>query len=572
MGLLLRRIAQAARPVPRQTPEGRAEARDAARLQAAVAAVLAVPALDTGLGAGPLMTGAIAVTWLGAGALPAGLALAGAPQAVTRWTAVGAAWLFILVVMSADGGLGSAAAPWLAALPLFAAVAGTFRQVWASFGMILVSLIGFGLFGGVAPVGAAFSSTALMIAGGAGALVLVNARTRTEVARRAQRRNRALLDALGDVIIRHDTNGLIDYASPAVFDALGLMPSALTGRSLAGLVHPDDRQAMLQALTGFQAGEQRALLEMRMRHDDGRYVWMEIHLCRAPGAGAAGPVVSLARVVEERKQSELWLREARDAAEAASRSKSRFLANVSHELRTPLNAIIGFSEVMQNEMFGPLGGKYGEYADYIQESGRHLLDLINDILDMSKIEAGRYDLRFEPVRVALVIEKCLKTVAYGARQGGIRLQVDIADTLPEIEADARAMRQILINLLSNAVKFTPEGGEIRIVAGASRDMVMLEVADTGIGIPRCAMDRIGQPFEQVHRPAGFDGTPSETGALMAGLPGTGLGLAIVKALVGLHDGVMTIESEEGVGTTVSVALPVRRSGRDAPDTAGREAA
>jgi two-component system cell cycle sensor histidine kinase PleC len=240
-------------------------------------------------------------------------------------------------------------------------------------------------------------------------------------------------------------------------------------------------------------------------------------------------------------------------AEGANKAKSEFLANMSHELRTPLNAINGFSEIMTAELFGPLGDRrYKEYVGDILSSGQHLLSVINDILDMSKIEAGKMTLRFEPLDLHDVAEDAVRLVRTRADAAGLRLSVDM-DDLPEVEADFRALKQVLLNLLSNAVKFTPRGGAIRVFArtgldAAGEQRVQVSVQDTGIGISREDLERLASPFEQV------ESQHSKTHQ------GTGLGLALSKALIAMHGGQLEIQSEPGKGTTVSFAIALRQEG------------
>ncbi len=227
----------------------------------------------------------------------------------------------------------------------------------------------------------------------------------------------------------------------------------------------------------------------------------------------------------------------------ANRSKSEFLANMSHELRTPLNAINGFSEIMQNEMYGPLGdARYKEYVGDILDSGQHLLTLINDILDMSKIEAGKLTLQTQKVYPDEIIEQCVRIVRGRAVESSLKLQTDIGD-LPEIEVDPRAIKQVLINLASNAIKFTPEGGTVSLVASAEKGGVRIDVTDTGIGIPEEHLPLICKPFVQVEN----QHSKSHKGS--------GLGLALSQSLVLLHGGEFILTSELGVGTKVSVWLP-----------------
>ena len=237
--------------------------------------------------------------------------------------------------------------------------------------------------------------------------------------------------------------------------------------------------------------------------------------------------------------------EARRRAEAANSAKSRFLATMSHELRTPLNAILGFSEVMKSEMFGPMENpKYTEYAGNILESGRHLLHLINEILDLTRIESGRYELHEEPVRLADITDECHRLLKLRAEGKGIDVVEEGATDLPVVWADQRAMRQICLNLMSNALKFTPKGGRITLSVGAMPDGgQFLAVRDTGPGIPEEEIPKVLQAFGQ--------------GALahQTAEGGAGLGLAIVKNLIELHGGSLILESELRKGTEARVVLP-----------------
>jgi len=234
-------------------------------------------------------------------------------------------------------------------------------------------------------------------------------------------------------------------------------------------------------------------------------------------------------------------------AETANRAKSEFLANMSHELRTPLNAIIGFSEMMTAAMFGPLGApKYEEYAGDIHASGQHLLDVINDILDMSKIEAGRLTLEPVDLDMPVVVGEALRLVSGRAQEADVQIVNQMADQkgiLPLAHADQRAVKQVLLNLLSNAIKFTEPGGQVRIGGSVGSAQLEIWVEDTGIGIPANAVAQLGQPFVQV------ESHHSRTHK------GTGLGLALSRSLVEMHQGDLTIASQEGVGTRVSFTLP-----------------
>ena len=252
-----------------------------------------------------------------------------------------------------------------------------------------------------------------------------------------------------------------------------------------------------------------------------------------------------ATLERERLKSELLQNlSAKEAAEAASRVKSEFLANMSHELRTPLNAIIGFSDTMRSRLFGPMHARYEEYAGLINESGQHLLNLITDILDLSKIEAGKLVLDPRPVDLGESVASCLEMMRRRAEETGITLTASVPADLPEIIADPRSVKQILLNLLSNAVKFTPAGGAVSLSVERLEGRMLLAVRDTGIGIPEKTLARIGLAFEQA------DNDP------MRAREGTGLGLALVKSLVAQHGGRVKIESRQGAGTTVAIELPL----------------
>jgi signal transduction histidine kinase len=253
--------------------------------------------------------------------------------------------------------------------------------------------------------------------------------------------------------------------------------------------------------------------------------------------------------VGERLTAEQKLRLALQDAEYANKTKSEFLAHMSHELRTPLNSIIGFAETMGREIFGKLGNpKYREYANDIHRSGSHLLELINEVLDVSKVEAGAMEMNEDDVDLAAMMKECAALMKDGAKKVGIELRVSIPKNLPEFRGNSRRLKQIFLNLLANAIKFTPAGGRITLDARIEEgDGLKIAVADTGIGIQPDDLSRILLPFEQVE------------GHLRRTTQGTGLGLALSKSLTELHGGELSLESEPGVGTTVTLRFPPERA-------------
>jgi signal transduction histidine kinase len=281
------------------------------------------------------------------------------------------------------------------------------------------------------------------------------------------------------------------------------------------------------------------------------------------GQGDGHLILRATRYAIERKRAQLQLVAEKEKAELANRAKSDFIANMSHELRTPLNAIIGFSQLMASEAFGPAGHpNYKAYSQDIQDSGTHLLAVINDILDLSKIEAGKAELHDEPIDPGDAIRRCLRVMAERAAAAGLTLVERLDAALPPLRADERMFKQIVLNLLSNAVKFTPTGGHVEVSTGFGDDgSFVFEVKDTGIGIAAGDIAKAVIPFVQIDS------------ALNRKYPGTGLGLSLTKSLVELHGGSFELVSEIGVGTSAIVRLPAARLGGAEPvDQAALQAA
>ena len=353
-----------------------------------------------------------------------------------------------------------------------------------------------------------------------------------------------MLDPHGDVL---KTGGRDAHAFP-----VKLADSA--GEPLAELAHVSDRIALVQAFDALRQGADSACADIRIERPlsvSGRQ-FMLIRLDMTAIRDDAGDLSSVfAQARDLSEDEELRAEAAAHMAEAhsANEAKSRFLAAVSHELRTPLNAILGFSDVLAGEYFGKLANdRQREYVGLIRQSGAHLLSVVNTMLDMSKIEAGRYELLAEPFVIGEAMEACRAMLDLSAREKGITLTSRTARGLGEVVADRRAVQQILINLANNAIKFTGAGGVVSIDAILSGDNLVISVSDTGIGIAPEKLLLIGQPFMQVEN------------ALTRAYEGTGLGLSLVKGLVALHGGSFDIESRPGEGTVVTVTLPADGSG------------
>jgi PAS domain S-box-containing protein len=366
----------------------------------------------------------------------------------------------------------------------------------------------------------------------------------------------------------------LDLGNPAAdsgrLAAIGLEWSAgthlLMGTSGAGhaprlkdflrRVHPEDRRPLIHAFRSLQSGK-TSQWEFRVRNDDGRdwVAWIEGG-CETSGSGKVVALFGICQDVTEQRRMQATLREACEAAQAADRAKSAFLACMSHELRTPLNAIIGFSDLLQEELFGPLGSdQYLEYAADISRSGHHLLELVNDLLDMARIEAGVLSLQEEAIDLPMLIREAVNLASGLANEranglaapGNHKIDIRLREPVPLLIADRRRLRQVLINLVGNAVKFTPGGGRIEIALGEEEEgRVPITVTDTGIGIAPDKISGLCQPFSQIEDVASrrFDGS--------------GMGLFITKALVERHGGDLRIASWPGRGTTVTIRLPSDR--------------
>lgn len=467
----------------------------------------------------------------------------------------------------ATGGLVSGLLPWLIVVPLGAALATDRRVVaWsagaAGLGLCVLAVLG-GL--GLVPVlhalplsPAAFvfvgAASAMAYAAGLVAIVqLVHAQSEGAI-RASEERCRLLAEATNDLVTRHDDKGRVVFASAAAQQLLGEPERMILGDGFFERVHVTDRPAYFTTLSRCRANNEPLSVEFRVRRAGSGaaapYIWVEMQ-CRPTQPVGRGKrdhdgIVAITRDISDLKAREAELRKARDAAEGASQAKTEFLATMSHELRTPLNAVIGFSEVLNRELYGSLGEtRYRDYARLIHESGEHLLDVVNDILDMSKIEAGKFQIVKEPFDVASLIKSTCDLMRHTAEKSSLSLKVDVAPDMPQLAADNRACKQMLLNLIANAIKFTKPGGWVRVSAHVEAGYVVLAVADNGVGIADQDLPKLGRPFVQ-----GSNSSDQNQ-------EGTGLGLSVVKGLARLHGGSLELTSKLGEGTTVTIALPLK---------------
>lgn len=354
---------------------------------------------------------------------------------------------------------------------------------------------------------------------------------------------RTLMEQSRDGIVIIDQDGRVFEANPRYAEMLGYSQEEM------GSLHMWDwdihytREQLLEMLR--LADSKGILHETRQRRKDGTLIDVEIN-ANAAMVGERKLSFYVCRDITTRKKAEEELLNAKIAAEAADRTKSEFLATMSHELRTPLNSIIGFSDILLTENHGRLNERQATYLDYILQGGKHLLDLINDILDLSKVEAGKMELEYEQFSVREVIDEIRTIMSPLAMKKSIGLDISIDPRLGTISADKTKFKQVLYNLTSNAVKFTPENGSVAIDACIFGDSVQLAVKDTGIGIAQSDMDKLFQPFRQLNP------------YLTREYEGTGLGLALVKKFVEMHGGRIRVESRIGEGSIFTVVIPLEQ--------------
>lgn len=463
----------------------------------------------------------------------------------------------------ADQNIGDAGLAIAVMAPVMAALLGNpslRRQSWAMFAAILVaaglsSLLSIPLVTIHGPVLMATSIVAFISA----AVLIIHTANRInaayEVYDKAQMTAyRHLIEHVQDGVIRFSSEGDILLASRSSEQLFGCRRFEMGEGGIVERIHVLDRPAYLNAFADASQASRSRLIEVRLRQDDPhaksnvpQFIWVEVSLSPVidpDDEEQRHEVVALFRDVTRRKDDELAMAEARRNAEESSAAKSRFLATIGHELRTPLNAVVGFSEMMTSGIGGELSDTHREYAGLIHQSGKHLLEVVRMLLDMSRLEAGKFDLQTEPFDVEDMIVPCFSMVDSLAQAQQVTLVADVAPNLPMLVADERACRQILINLMSNAIKFSHRGGKVTVSVKRQGQSLNLSVTDTGVGMAPESLERIGEPFFQAHE--GLDRR----------YEGTGLGLSIVKGLVDLHKGTLRAMSEIGAGTTVTVLLPI----------------
>ncbi len=361
---------------------------------------------------------------------------------------------------------------------------------------------------------------------------------------------RNLVESVRDAVARYNADGKLIYLSHTSENLFGCKRYELSGTGLMERVHVLDRPKYLKTIADVSHKGVSKSIDVRIRcerPDRSEFVWVEVAFSavhdRQNDEGRA-EVIATMRNISSRKEQEVDLEAAKKLAESASEAKSRFLATIGHELRTPLNAVVGFSDMMISNIGGELSPDHLEYAQLIRQSGTHLLDTVSMLLDMSKLEAGKFEISTELFAPQDLVEPCFAIVKNAADAKNVQLVADVAKNLPMLRADERACRQVLINLLSNAVKFSPENSKVELQIRMSGTTISMRVKDYGVGISQEDIARLGEPFFQAQN------------GLNRQYEGTGLGLSIVRGLTELHDGEVAIKSKLGEGAQFAINLPI----------------
>lgn len=458
---------------------------------------------------------------------------------------------FIVALSMLSGGVNSPAVALLAIVLLDTAFQASKEALGrtavicvVAYAVILVTPHG----GGGATLSPLFVPCALFVYALALSWALLDRNERAATSGRQQHaRATAALDAVGDVVLWRERDGTISFGNAATVDHLGLDRRELSEQTLLDRINVGDRPAFLKAISDAATGtlEGSALVRMQVTREGDIREYRTFEASMRPVADTMGAVVLVMRDVTQRQADDELREAARRDAERIASSKSSFIATMSHELRTPLNAIIGFSDLlMQVDVIPHDDPRREEYARIINGSGQHLLEIVNAILDMSKIESGMMTVEQERVDAARILTQSRDLLSVKAQEKDVALSLEASPDLPEIVSDRRALKQIVINLMSNAVKFTPEGGQVSITAVRDREHIEIVVSDTGCGICEEDLKSLGSPFFQARQ--NYDRQHE----------GTGLGLSVVRGLVGLMGGDMMLESALGEGTRVAIRLPI----------------
>jgi len=488
--------------------------------------------------------------------------------------------LTALVMFTAafTGGITSFVMAWMIVVPVESAFSGSKKVIAASLALSCASvvLLVYADFMNLLPanrvlnndntllIGISFISAVAYISG-----MVVNTQTLHEKAtaliQHGERKFRLLAENATDMITYHNHLGEVLFCSGAALRFNRLGESGILHDGFINLVHPDDRQSYLDTFSSAAANNTLAQAEFRLKsispglkpsHPDAgqeAYTWVEMRCKPLPEDGLSVEkdektqqvrVVAVTRDISELKAQQIQITQARDIAEEASRTKTRFLANISHELRTPLNAIIGFSDLLSDKRFNKnVTSNQQDYIRLIHQSGSHLLLVVNDLLDMSMIDSGKLRLKPELFDLSGLIVSVIKIMQVSADERDVKISPVLDTDVCEITADERAVRQILFNLISNAVKFSHDGGKVRVILKASENQVSLSFVDNGIGISSDVIPKLCQPFVQAEN------------SMSRSYEGTGLGLSLVAGFVELHDGTIDITSEISKGTCVTVSIP-----------------
>jgi PAS domain S-box-containing protein len=441
-----------------------------------------------------------------------------------------------------------------------------FGQRGAATGTLLVSALAiYSLVRGIGPFVTISEKDSLMLIGSyIGILAVTNmllaaAAAERRAAERAvsesEKRFRAVVEDQTDLICRFKPDGLLTFVNEAFCRFHGKRSDELIGANFFRAFSEEDAAVPSSQISSLPPDESVISFDHHLHSPDGRMVWHQYRVRRLSSEkGGAREFQAVIQDITQRRQAEAAIHQTKDAAEAANLAKSQFLANMSHELRTPLNAIIGFSEILADKTFGELNDRQLKYSNNILNSGRHLLQLINDILDLAKVEAGRVELMRNTFNVSKALTEVQTIVKTLANKKHINLESYVAANLPELFADEAKFKQIMYNLLSNAIKFTPDGGKVLVTAtvqnGNAGDLFLtIAVTDTGIGIKLNDQERVFKEFEQVDSSYGRQ------------QQGTGLGLALTKRLVEMHGGKIRVESEgvEGKGSTFTFSIPIPKT-------------